>query len=62
MTEENKCPECFGQTIMFMDAGKNSQFKLCSRYKEPGHKTEAEIQQEYQAHMRFNMPRSGRFA
>jgi len=37
------CPECQGQTVMFIGSGKNMQYKICPRYTEPGHKSEEEI-------------------
>ena len=40
------CSECCGKTVLFGGNGMNTQYKICSRYKEAGHKTEAEITAE----------------
>lgn len=40
-----KCPECFGLTIQFTGKGKNMQYRVCSKWQEPGHKTETEVNQ-----------------
>ena len=61
MTIENKCPECFGLTVQFWGKGKDMQYRICPRYKEPGHKTEAEINQVIHQ-VRMSVNPSGRFA
>lgn len=55
------CPECFGQTIIFRGKGLESQYKLCSKWKQPGHLTEAAIKEKYEQMGRIICP-SGRFA
>ena len=39
-----KCPECFGLTVQFTGKGKNMQYRICSKWQEPGHKTQTEIE------------------
>ena len=58
---EDLCPECYGKTVMFGGNGMDTQYKICPRYKEAGHKTEAEITTEIQRVQRLIRP-SGRWA
>ena len=55
------CPECFGQTILFKGKGKDTQYKVCSKWPGPGHKTEVEINQII-SRVRRQLNPSGRFA
>ncbi len=55
------CPECFGKTILFYGKGKNTQYRICSRWRESGHLTEKEVKERlHQVKMTINP--SGRFA
>lgn len=61
MSEDKGCQECLGTTIMFSGKGKDTQYKICSHWQEPGHVTEDEIKQRiYSVRMAINP--SGRFA
>jgi len=55
------CPECNGETVMFIGKGFNTLYNICSRYKETGHKSEEEIQKILSDARRIIRP-SGRFA
>lgn len=61
MTIRERCEECEGRTVEARGSGKDTQWKLCRRWKEPGHKTEAEVRQELAAWYVHAAP-SGRFA
>jgi hypothetical protein len=63
MTEpiEAQCVECGGQTIEFRFAGKDTQYRLCPRWREPGHLSESELRTELQAERLAASP-SGRQA
>lgn len=61
MSDPQTCPECEGRTIEFRGTGLNAQYRLCSRYKEPGHKTEEQCRAEL-AETRQAIRPSGRFA
>ena len=41
-----QCSECGGRTIEFKGYGLDEHFKICSRYKEAGHKTIEEVKRE----------------
>lgn len=41
---DHVCPECGGNTIEFRGNGLDTQYKICSRWKEPGHLAAEEIQ------------------
>ena len=55
------CPECAGRTITFRGKGLETEWKICPRCQEPGHKTLAECQAEIRKLQRDIRP-SGRFA
>lgn len=55
------CAECNGHSVQFRGSGLNMQYRICSRYKEPGHMTWSEIQGCIAEKMRIVRP-SGRFA
>ena len=55
------CQECMGMTIIFKGKGLDIQYKVCPYWKEPGHKSEGEIEQEI-SNLRRNVRPSGRFA
>ena len=59
--EDDRCPECFGQTILLMGKGKNMSYRICSRYQESGHKTQDEIERILHQ-VRMSVNPSGRFA
>jgi len=59
--EQERCPECFGKTVMFKGKGLDMQYMICSHWKEPGHKSEDEINAEI-ARVRSQVRPSGRFA
>lgn len=63
MTEDRApiCSECTGTTIMLRGSGLDTQFKVCSRRKEPGHLTEDEIRERL-ASIRQRLNPSGRTA
>ena len=56
------CPEWGGKGIEFRGAGSGLQHKTCSRWKEPGHPTEAEIRAKFSEMFNAHYPASGRFA
>ena len=58
---QEKCPECGGRTVEFSGHGLDTQYKICSRWKEPGHKTEEEVKRIL-ANVRKQLRPSGRFA
>ena len=58
---ELECPECHGTTIMFKGKGLDMQYKICPYWKQPGHKSEGEIEQEI-ARIRRNICPLGRWA
>lgn len=55
------CPECGGETVMFTGMSLDTQYKICSRYKEIGHKNEEEIRARIERVQRIIRP-SGRMA
>ena len=57
----NKCQECQGLTVNYTGDGLNTQYRVCSQWQKPRHKTEAEIKYEIANHRRALRP-SGRFA
>jgi hypothetical protein len=61
MGEEKKCPECKGATVEFRGSGCDTQYRICSRYAEPGHLSAEEIRREI-AYWRSALRPSGRFA
>lgn len=56
-----KCLECGGETVLFSGKGLNTQYKICTQYKEVGHKSETEIN-EILSNIRRQIRPSGRFA
>jgi len=61
METDDKCPECQGHTVQFRGSGRDTQYKICTRYREKGHKTDAEIDAAIAAVREANYPASGRF-
>ncbi len=61
MGDEKKCHECKGATIEFRGHGCDAQYRVCSRYAEPGHLSTEEIRQRL-AEWRSALRPSGRFA
>lgn len=55
------CAECCGKTVEFRGNGRNLEYRVCSRYKEPGHITMLEIRAKVAAACGMARP-SGRFA
>lgn len=56
------CPECGGRTIEWRFAGKDTQSKLCSRWREPGHLSEAAVRDQRRRVLLASMPPSRRFS
>jgi len=56
----HQCPECFGKTVLYKGKGLDSVYYICSRYREAGHKTDAEINAEI-TRLRKLLNPSGRF-
>jgi hypothetical protein len=56
------CPECRGLTIEFRGTGKNVQYRICTRWEEPGHLSEEEVKKKLWEKTMAHMPPSGRFA
>ena len=54
------CPECKGRTVEYTGKGLDTQYRICSRYTEAGHKSEEEINREM-ANLRRGIKPSGRF-
>lgn len=55
------CSECSGDTVQFRGSGLSMQYRICSRYKEPGHISEEEIKTRI-AERRCAVRPGGRFA
>ncbi len=60
-TDAEPCSECCGATVQFCGRGLNLEYRICSRYKEPGHITESEIREKIAAARTEARP-SGRYA
>ena len=56
-----KCEECQGLTVNYSGHGLDTQYRICSQWQTPGHKTGDEIKQEIAKLQRIIRP-SGRFA
>lgn len=56
------CPDCDGKTVEFRGAGLETEFKVCGRWKEPGHLARHEINERIAAVRRNETPTKGRFA
>ena len=54
------CLECHGKTVLFKGRGLDMRYKICSRWKEPGHKSEDKVKQEI-TDLRRQIRPSGRF-
>ena len=61
MGKELACPECGGRTIELRGKGVDTQYKICSLWKEPGHRPEEEVKRIL-ARVRRELRPSGRFA
>lgn len=61
VTAGEECPECGGVTIEFRGLGLDTQYRVCPRWKEPGHKTESECKAELRERRGAIRP-SGRYA
>ena len=55
------CSECNGATVAFRGTGSDLEYKICSRYREPGHIDPAEIRAKI-AERRMSVRPSGRVA
>jgi len=55
------CAECGGATVMFSRSGLQTQYRICTRYQEPGHISKAEVEERV-AQVRKALRPSGRFA
>lgn len=62
MNEAPKCAECGGEGVQFRASGIGTQFRICPKWREPGHPTEQDIRQRIREAIAANMPASGRFA
>lgn len=60
--DQPKCEECGGATVQFRGRGLDVEYKVCSRWQEPGHLSEQEAKKLIADRTRAHMPRSGRFA
>lgn len=58
----DKCSQCGGNTIKFRFTGKERQYWICPRWKEPGHLNEDEMRAKYVKDAKKHAPPSGRFA
>jgi hypothetical protein len=56
------CPDCGGKTIEFRGSGLNVEYRVCPRWKQPGHKKKAEVLREIEAKRAAHAPASGRTA
>ena len=56
------CPNCAGKTVDFQGQGLETTYRLCSRWKEPGHLSQDEAMAQVRRVRLANMPRSGRSA
>lgn len=56
------CTECGGRGVEFRGKGLDTQHRICSRYKEPGHPSEENIRARIREVIGQNWPPSGRFA
>jgi ssDNA-binding Zn-finger/Zn-ribbon topoisomerase 1 len=61
-SEEQKCPECLGATVLFKGQGLDRQYKVCSQWEKPGHLTLEEIRAKIGQDARLSAPSSGRWA
>lgn len=61
-SEELKCPECGGATVMFRGKGLDREYKVCSQWEQPGHLTLEEIRAKIGQDARLSAPPSGRWA
>lgn len=59
--QSSPCPECNGSAVEFRGTGSDLEYKVCSRYREPGHIDLAEIRAKI-AEQRMSGRPSGRFA
>jgi hypothetical protein len=59
--QEAQCSECNGTTIEFRGTGLDRQYKICSRYQEPGHLSEQRLRDAIRDAIVVGRP-SGRFA
>lgn len=59
--EKKGCPECNGATVEFRGHGGDTQYRVCSRYAEPGHLSAEEIRQRVSEQQQAIRP-SGRWA
>lgn len=55
------CEECSGRTLEFRGHGLDLQYRVCSRWRAPGHLTEQEMREKLAAE-RLRLRPSGRFA
>lgn len=64
MTRDTRaeCQECGGATVEFRFSGKDTQYKVCSRFAEPGHLTREQISRRISDVRSQYEPTSRRFA
>lgn len=44
--QDAPCSECKGATVEFRGSGLNAEYKVCSRWKQPGHLLPKELRQK----------------
>lgn len=59
---DERCTECGGEGVEFRFSGKDAQYRICSRWQEPGHPSKDEISKKIIENGERHYPRSGRFA
>lgn len=59
--EAAKCPECNGVTVMTRGKGTDTQYMICTRWKQPGHLDQIDIEMRVRE-LRKELRPSGRFA
>lgn len=57
-----KCSECGGATVEYSGRGLDTQYKICGRWREPGHLSQDEAMAQVRKVRMANYPKSGRFA
>lgn len=62
VSDEEPCRECGGQSVLFQGTGAETQFRICTRWRKPGHLSEREIKDRIRDERAKAFPSSGRFA
>lgn len=61
MSHTPNCPNCDGRTVEFRGSGDDAQFRICSRWREPGHLSREEIEERIAVECMTQRP-SGRLS